>query len=225
MSRLHARGWCCISASEAAELTLAGKRAAKTFCLTFDDGFRDFAELAHPIIQDLGFTATVFVVTDRIGGSADWSTFERGSLLDADEIRCLVREGVSFGSHSRTHLDLPRCTERELRDELSGSRTMLSEVVGREVTTIAWPYGSNNESTRRAAEEAGYGLGYSVAGDGRLTRRVRNTIRPAARDRFAVPRREVRGRDSSLRRRLRMGPADGLFVSAQKVASASGDDS
>lgn len=221
MHRLHARGWLCMSANEAAELTLAGKSAAKTFALTFDDGFRDFAELAHPILRDLGFTATVFVVTDRIGGSADWSTVERESLLDADEIRGLVRDGVSFGSHSRTHAHLPRCSERELLDELSGSRKVLSELVGSDVTTFAWPYGENDERTRRVAAEAGYRLGYAVAGDGRLARRAHSALRPAFRDRFAVPRREVRGHDSTLRRRLRMGLADGLFVAARKLGAAS----
>lgn len=217
MAHLHARGWRCVSAADAAELTLEGRRAARTFALTFDDGFRDFAELAHPILQDLGFTATVFVVTDRIGGRADWIGAGKECLLDEDEIRSLAREGVCFGSHSRTHPLLPECSEQELLSELRHSRAMLSEVAGSEVTTIAWPYGASDQRTRRVAREVGYRLGYGIAGGGRLLERAHAAVRPAARNRFAVRRREVRGDDSLLRRQLRTGPMDGLFVAARKL--------
>ena len=217
MTRLHSRGWRCVPALEAAELTLAGRRTARTFALTFDDGYRDFAVLVHPILRDLGFTATVFVVTDRIGGRADWNGTAADPLLAADEIRSLVREGVRFGSHCRTHPHVPRCSDRELQDELRGSRARLSEVIGGEVETIAWPYGESDLRTRRAAAEAGYGVGFGVAGAGPLLERARAVVRPAARDRFAVPRREVHGGDSRLRRRLRTGLADGLFVAARKL--------
>lgn len=222
MTRLHARGWHCISAHAAAELTLAGQGGARTFALTFDDAFRDFAALAHPVLQDLGFKATVFVVTDQIGGRSDWGSVDGSSLMDGDDIRSLAREGVLFGSHSRTHAHLPQCSDHEVLDELATSRATLSEAVGHDVETIAWPFGASDERTRRIAGEAGYRLGYSVAGDGRLTSRAHSALRPAVRDRFAIPRREVRGGDSALRRRLRMGPVDGLFVAARKLGSRSG---
>lgn len=222
MERLRARGWRCVSAFEAAELALTGRRAARTFALTFDDGLRDFAELAHPVLKRLGFTATVFVVAGRIGGRADWGSAGGKPLLDADEIRMLAREGVEFGSHGCTHVRLPACSERELFDELRGSRATLADLIGRDVTSIAWPYGANDGRTRRAAREAGYRVGFGVAGGGPLLRRAWTALRPARRDRFAVPRREVRGGDSRLRRRLRMGPADGLLVAARKLGAIYG---
>jgi peptidoglycan/xylan/chitin deacetylase (PgdA/CDA1 family) len=222
MERLRARGWRCVSASEAAELTLAGRLAARTFALTFDDGFRDFAELAHPVLRRLGFTATVFIVTDRIGGRADWGGAGGKPLLDAAEIRTLAREGVRFGSHGRTHVRLPDSPGSELLDELTGSRETLAGILGREVTTIAWPYGASDRRTCRAAREAGYRVGFGVAGGGPLLHRTWAALRPAGRDRFAVPRREVRGGDSRLRRRLRMGPADGLLVAARKLGAIHG---
>lgn len=222
MERLSAGGWRCILAEEAAELGLAGRRAARCFALTFDDGFRDFAELVHPVLRPLGFTATVFVVTDRIGGRADWAGATGRPLLNAAEIESLARDGVAFGSHSRTHARLPECPTPELLAELAGSREALSEIVGREVRSIAWPYGENDGRTHRAAGDAGYRIGFGVAGGGPVLRRVQAALRPSARSPFAVPRREVRGGEGRLRRRVRMGLADGVPVTARKLALAVG---
>jgi hypothetical protein len=69
----------------------------KDFLLTFDDGYASLDEYAYPVLADLGFTATTFLVTDFIGlentwdaahpaapGALDWPATERwrpGSIL------------------------------------------------------------------------------------------------------------------------------------------------
>lgn len=216
MRDLSEAGWHCIDVEEAARLTLAGRRAPRTFSLTFDDGFRDFAEFAWPILVDLGFSATVFVVTGLIGGRADWLRDKPRELLDADEIQRLAREGVRFGSHGVTHVDLTKAAPDVRRRELEGSRARLADLTGAPVSLLAWPYGAFDDVTCRAAAAAGYELGFSVAGAGSWGRRIRAAIDPAARNALALPRREVPGGESALRRRLRMGPLDGLFVTARK---------
>jgi peptidoglycan/xylan/chitin deacetylase (PgdA/CDA1 family) len=217
MEELAARGWRCLPARRAAELALAGEGAARTFALTFDDGYRDFAELAHPVLHDLRFTATVFIATGRLGGTADWGAAPPAPLLGPDAIRTLSREGVGFGSHSSTHSRLTGLADDALRRELAGSRAALSDLLGRRVEEVAWPYGDSDGRVRTAAAAVGYRFGYGVAGGGPLLRRVGAAVRPAWRDRFDVPRREVRGGESRMRRRLRTGPADGVMVAVRKV--------
>lgn len=219
MTRLHRAGWRTIPAAEAAELTLSGRSPRRVFAITFDDATRDFGELAHPVLRDLGFAATIFVVAGRIGERADWSGAAGVPLLGAEELRDLVRDGVTLGSHSLHHRYLPECSDSELRTSLRQSRTILEDIVGDEVATLAWPYGAHDDRCRRAAMEAGYRLAYSVAGDGSLLNRSRRALWPTARDRMAVVRREVHGSDSPMRRRLRMGPFDGLFVTARKLGT------
>jgi peptidoglycan/xylan/chitin deacetylase (PgdA/CDA1 family) len=222
MTRLHRGGWRTIPATEAAEQTLSGQRRRRVFAITFDDATRDFGELAHPVLRDLGFTATVFVVAGKVGGHADWSKAADVPLLATDELRDLAREGVTLGSHSLHHRYLPECSDSQLRTSLRQSRIIIADIVGHEVTTLAWPYGAHDDRCRRAAVEAGYRLGYAVAGDGSLLARSRQALLPTARDHMAIARREVRGTDSPIRRRLRMGPIDGLFVTARKLGTVMG---
>lgn len=219
MRRLHERRWRCIDARDAARHNLSGRRYPRTFALTFDDGYQDFATLAHPVLAELGFTATVFVVTGKLGARADWLAGPGPELLDASEIRLLAAQGVQFGSHGVAHVPLTDRSDSELIRELVQSRQSLSEITGDAVRTIAWPYGKHDGRTRRAVAAAGYDLAFAVAGDGPLWRRSRSAVRPATRNPYAVPRREVHGSESRLRRRLRLGPLDGLFVTTHKVAS------
>ena len=44
----------------------------KSIVLTLDDGYCDNLEYAAPILEEAGFTATIFLVTDRAGGVNEW---------------------------------------------------------------------------------------------------------------------------------------------------------
>src|SRR2546422_2223668 len=41
--------------------------APRTFLLTFDDGYASLADHAYPVLAELGFTATTFLITDHVG--------------------------------------------------------------------------------------------------------------------------------------------------------------
>ena len=45
---------------------------AKPVVLTFDDGYRDSADYAFPLLKKYGFSATLFVVSKFIGGTNAW---------------------------------------------------------------------------------------------------------------------------------------------------------
>ncbi len=86
----------------------------KTVAITFDDGYRSVAQLAKPILDELGMTATVFVPTDFLGieRPMSWPGIERwlgGTHADEltpmswEEAAALVQDGWEIGSHTRTH--------------------------------------------------------------------------------------------------------------------------
>lgn len=142
----------------------------RPFVVTFDDGYTCFDRNAWPILQSRGIRATVFLVASQIGGYNAWDRDElREPLLGASRIRALQSEGVHFGSHSLHHVALARVEPHQAMDELTRSRAMLSDLLGRSVDTLAYPYSNQSASVRAMARDAGYRG--AVRGKGRMCRR------------------------------------------------------
>jgi peptidoglycan/xylan/chitin deacetylase (PgdA/CDA1 family) len=139
----------------------------KPLVLTFDDGYTCFDRHAWPVMRARGLGGTVFLVAGEIGGWNSWDAEERRErLLDAPRIRALQDEGVHFGSHSVTHPPLAKIDAARALDELSRSRRMLSDLLGRDVTTFAYPFSNQTARVRAMAREAGYRC--AVRGKGRM---------------------------------------------------------
>jgi peptidoglycan/xylan/chitin deacetylase (PgdA/CDA1 family) len=116
----------------------------KPILLTFDDAYRDLATYGLPLLCKYGFTGTVFVVTDQIGGTNAWDLhlgLSEQPLMSEDEIREWARHGIEFGAHTRTHADLTKATPEEIAEEMRVSRQRLEDILGMPVSSLAYPYG------------------------------------------------------------------------------------
>jgi peptidoglycan/xylan/chitin deacetylase (PgdA/CDA1 family) len=146
----------------------------KTVVVTFDDALHSVLDFALPVLARLGLPATVFVPThfpsspDRAmswSGIDQWLGGEHEQELRPmswDEIRGLAELGWEAGSHTRSHPHLTTLAERELVDELVGSRDELQERLGRPCRTIAYPFGDHDDRVATAAGRAGYIAGATL---------------------------------------------------------------
>jgi peptidoglycan/xylan/chitin deacetylase (PgdA/CDA1 family) len=98
----------------------------KPIILTFDDGYQDFLTAAMPILRYYGFSATVFLVAERIGGAADWDAGygEAAPLLSWQEVRALQAAGTEFGCHSAVHRPMTGMHLAELTEDTVRARAM-----------------------------------------------------------------------------------------------------
>ncbi len=167
---LQRAGYQVLTASEA--VASAHPRAAG---LTFDDGYADNLEIALPLLASLGVKVkgTIYVVTGEIGGAKPtWTTKGQEQidrLLTNAELLAVQQAGWEIGAHGQSHVRLSQLSEAAQRGELCGSKARLEDLLGRPVTSFAYPYGDYSALTRRLVEEAGYTHAFTTAkrgGDG-----------------------------------------------------------
>jgi peptidoglycan/xylan/chitin deacetylase (PgdA/CDA1 family) len=176
--------------------------------ITFDDGFRGVREHAMPVLEELGWPFTVFLVSDLIGQEDVWDRVFNPSgasypLLDAEEIRDMARRGVSFHSHTRSHASLPTLDDARLADQLAGSRRELVNLLGHDVDYLAYPFGHLDDRVEAAARAAGYRAAFST----------RSGFNRQDVELFRIRRIDVFGTDTPamLLRKIRLGTNDGTL--------------
>ncbi|MCX6133284.1 MAG: polysaccharide deacetylase family protein [Ignavibacteriales bacterium] len=140
------------------------KLPTKPVILTFDDGYEDNYRVAFPLLQQHGFSAVVYAVTDRERRTNFWDQDEpAGQLMSAAQMQELHRCGIEIGSHTVTHPRLPRVTTDQAHFEISKSKDTLEQILGSSVLSFAYPYGELSEVVKDCVGEAGYT--YAVAAD------------------------------------------------------------
>lgn len=168
MTALAKTGWRAVSLDDFARTPHAARR---TFLLTFDDGYAALSDHAYPVLADLGFTATTFLITDYVGKTNTWDvryTWDRLRHLDWNEIERWRGRGFDFGSHGATHRRLTWLDERDVQADLGRAREVLRNRLGPEAgRAVAYPFGAVDDSVLRQAQAAGYELGFGgVKGSG-----------------------------------------------------------
>lgn len=130
----------------------------KHLFITFDDTYESVALNALPFLKSLGYTATLFIVSDFIGRPAAWDVaFGPDTVhMDAERIRAALRNGFSIGSHTRTHPDLTALSDARLENELLNSRKSLEDRFGVPVRHLAYPFGRYNRRVKDAVRACGY---------------------------------------------------------------------
>ncbi|MHA0289051.1 polysaccharide deacetylase family protein [Mycobacterium sp. C3-094] len=186
MRWLRQRGLRGVSMRELLQAKSEG-RARGLVGLTFDDGYQDFITTALPMLQRFGYTASIFVLAGRLGGTNEWSRpGPEKALLTAAEVRELDRSGMEVGSHGLQHVSLVKADDEQLNAEVIRSRDILAEVLGHEVGGFCYPYGYLDARVVGVARTAGYDYACAVKTSAEIGR-------------YAIPRTLVHDRDTMWR--------------------------
>ncbi|MEJ7928841.1 polysaccharide deacetylase family protein [Ramlibacter sp. AN1015] len=158
MRALARIGWRGLSMRDL-EPYLRGEKVGKVVGITLDDGFLNNYHHALPVLRELGFTATSFVVSQQIGGHNEWDRpagVEVKPLMDLQHLREWMDAGMEIGAHTRNHADLLTCSEAQAVDEIAGSRHELEALLQVQVRSFCFPYGRLRDEHVEIARAAGY---------------------------------------------------------------------
>jgi peptidoglycan/xylan/chitin deacetylase (PgdA/CDA1 family) len=189
MRWLRNAGYRSIDLKQACTGLEAGTDLSKTIVITFDDGYRDFYTDALPILKQCGFTATLFLATDRIHHAP--ARIEGADYLTWSDVRELHAEGMRFGSHTVSHPDLRSLGPEQIEYELGHSKEVLEEQLGVSIDAFSYPFGFPEEDKNftRFLEDVLSNLGFDYGVSTILGRASRRS------NRFFLPRLPVNSCD------------------------------
>jgi peptidoglycan/xylan/chitin deacetylase (PgdA/CDA1 family) len=154
---LRENGYETISPDELAGALLRGaKLPARPILLTFDDGYADAYTNAFPILQELGFTGTFFVVTGFLDEGG-------GAYLTWDQAREMVEAGMYVENHSRSHKDMRARSHDWLVDQIQVPQERIEKNIGIRPRYFCYPSGGYDDGTVRELRAAGYMLAFTTA--------------------------------------------------------------
>lgn len=148
MKFLQTRGFQTINLQQLADHIFEKKTIPRrSVVLTFDDGQLSFYEYAYPVLKMHGFTATMFLITSRIG---------QENYMDWKQIVEMQRDGFSFESHSLTHPILTKIDSAQAKKEISYSKEMLEKKLTTPIRFFAYRGGHYNDQIKEYVKQAGY---------------------------------------------------------------------
>lgn len=136
-----------VSLDQAAAVLAEPAGRARCVVLTFDDAWADNHANALGILSRHRLPATLYAPS-RLLGKPGYMT--RSQLLEMDGA------GLTIGAHSRTHVDLRACDPTALEQEVRGSKEDLEDLIGKPVTSFAYPTGLLNDRVVAAVAAAGF---------------------------------------------------------------------
>jgi len=123
-------------------------------CITFDDGTVSAYEATLELVES-GASSSHFIIPDRVNrkdaNSMSWA-----------KIRELESAGVEIGSHTLTHPNLIQLGDKQLEEELTVSKQILEDKLGKPVTSFAYPYGKYDKRIIAAVANSGYSCAFTT---------------------------------------------------------------
>ena len=108
-----------------------GEKSGKVVGITFDDGYQNNLINAAPILRKYNFSATCYLVSQRIGLSNTWDAnkgITQRPLMSYKEIQEWLEMGMDIGAHTQTNADLEKLNMHAALKEISQCKAELEKI-------------------------------------------------------------------------------------------------
>jgi peptidoglycan/xylan/chitin deacetylase (PgdA/CDA1 family) len=131
-------------AGEVRELEDALRLGTGGVVVTFDDGYRDFHELALPVLVRHRIPAVLYLATGLVDGGPDalsWSQLNEASSTGL----------VTIGGHTHGHTDLSRANQQVADGEMRRCKDLIEDRLGVACRHFAYPWAVGSPAADRTA--------------------------------------------------------------------------
>lgn len=140
--------------------------------ITIDDGYESNYELAYPILKENEMKATIFIIGSRIDGEYSLPRLSWEQVKEMSDSGVVNIQSHTYDLHHKEDIYGEKVSamiaydteehHRKIIDDLILSKQLIEYKLGKEVLSLAFPYGHYDENTLSAVEEAGFKLAYTV---------------------------------------------------------------
>ena len=124
--------------------------------ITFDDGYANILDNAHPILADLGFPYTVFINPDEIGVGPKQLTWE--------QVIAMHNDGVVFANHTLDHLHMLNGEQamgehawlEKVWQNVESAEKKIEDKLDISLKYLAYPFGEYNTALANKLKSEGY---------------------------------------------------------------------
>ena len=125
----------------------------RTIGFSIDDAFLSVYTEAWPRLKKAGIPFTLFVATDPVDRAEK-------TYMNWDQIRELVKDGVTIGSQTATHLHMAASSAKRNAADLAKSNQRFQAELGLVPKLIAYPFGEYSLAVRKVTRAAGFSAGF-----------------------------------------------------------------
>ncbi len=125
----------------------------RTIAFSIDDAFLSVYTEAWPRLKKSSIPFTLFVATDPVDQG-------KGAYMNWDQIRELVKGGVTIGSQTASHLHMAASSAKRNAADLAKSNQRFKAELGQVPNLIAYPYGEYSLAVRKASRAAEFSAGF-----------------------------------------------------------------
>ena len=121
----------------------------KKIVITFDDGYENIFTKAMPVLKELDFSATCFIVSKKIGYFNDWDknqkNFKKKRIMNKKQIKNWIKNGFEIGSHSMDHYNLNNLSSIQKKIQILKPKQFFKTNYGINIQSFSYPFGCYNE--------------------------------------------------------------------------------
>jgi peptidoglycan/xylan/chitin deacetylase (PgdA/CDA1 family) len=144
-----------------------GEVPRNSVLITIDDAWISSYKVAYPMLKEFDFNATLFIPTNYISSR----THKDQKTLSWAQVKTMVNDtSIDIQCHTKGHQDLNLTKSGEslqsyinsIENQLTKSKKIINEKIGKQVSSLAYPYGNTNLVVIEILKKNGYKTAFTV---------------------------------------------------------------